>query len=428
MWVLPISPPAWGWTAKNQTEAETKLASQLPYGEILDPDSIVKQADTAPVTPYTKEDERFRRSVSGRGDGQAPSTGSETTVSGGRSNPSQAGANDANQSPSVGDGNLSRSSRSSLSPSGKQVLRPQPGNSTDVDSAVKVLGKSVERISSRLGLSDEVIGHKGMAAALKGINPSGYTNLVKLLQNYKLENGASLWADVQGRYKGANDDTLFNEAIARLSENENRSAKEETLWKRIVSAVKLWLAQKGFKNYSDADITTLIRRSAEGLRNGTAQQSEQGNTLFSANRKDNDPVSKGITPDGLRTLRRLDAANQFNWLDNEAKARGSAVFQTLLENNEKAANILILRWRILHPRLDKTGEIVDDTYSRDSDTRLLKLTKETEGNPFPGRDARTHAQSAISFLQGSESVSGTSASEKARLVAGGQSQKSSLVN
>jgi hypothetical protein len=66
--------------------------------------------------------------------------------------------------------------------------------------------------------------------------------------------------------------------------------------------------------------------------------------------------------------------------------------------------------------LDKTGEIEENILSYDINIRLLKLTKETEGNPFPGRNARTHAQSGISFLQGSEGVSSNPASQTARLV------------
>jgi len=121
----------------------------------------------------------------------------------------------------------------------------------------------------------EAVGHGGMSAALRGINPKGYENLSRLLQNFKRDDGSSLWADVQTRYPGANDETLFDEALARLAENPQRSEREENLFKRIVDAIRNWLTKRGFSNWTPADVDALIRRSAEAARREFATQEKE---------------------------------------------------------------------------------------------------------------------------------------------------------
>ena len=117
-------------------------------------------------------------------------------------------------------------------------------------------------------LLHELVGHGGMAVALKGIHPAGYANLLKVLQKFTREDGSSLWADVQARYPGKPETTLFDEALARLAENPARSQREESLFRAILNTIRQWLAKAGITNWSDADINALIRRAADAVRQG----------------------------------------------------------------------------------------------------------------------------------------------------------------
>ena len=125
-------------------------------------------------------------------------------------------------------------------------------------------------------LLHELVGHGGIAAALKGIHPAGYANLLTVLQKFTRENGSSLWADVQTRYPGKPEATLFDEALARLAENPARSQREESLFRAILNTIRQWLAKAGITNWSDADIDALIRRAADAVRQGEITGGKQG--------------------------------------------------------------------------------------------------------------------------------------------------------
>jgi RNA polymerase sigma factor (sigma-70 family) len=215
--------------AKSRTEAEQKLASKLPAGEMLDADSLDKKANSIKSVPRGTEKRHDDSAPAGYGKGDEPDqSGADIRRSGdgtasrapggktdltGESASGPVGDQVANNGAPVGDGAGQRGSKFATDKLAGGNSRTKPSDAKSVGEAVKVLGRSVERLSSKLGLPAGTIQLKLDSQAKQlGAKPDKNGNIVTTYNPEHLLGQMALRQDGEAGTKWL-EDALYEEKV-----------------------------------------------------------------------------------------------------------------------------------------------------------------------------------------------------------------------